>query len=286
MKKHELWIVLGTLLLAVLLLWITLGKGPKPRSKNPLTYEVERQWKLPEPLAEISGIAWLEGDRLAAIQDEFGQVVIFGLEEGRVLDQFSFADAGDFEAIAARGEDLYILRSDGTIFVVQDYGSPQRTVTTFETPFTFENNMESIAWEPNKDRLLVAPKDKDLKQGNTKGIYVFSLAQGQLLPNPVFEINLSDETFIDTYQPDLNKVFRPSDMTVHPQTGEIYILDGVIPQLLILNSSGIIKDVYSFNPEFFPQPEGIAFSPEGTLFISNEGEKDLPATITQLVLKE
>jgi uncharacterized protein YjiK len=28
-----------------------------------------------------------------------------------------------------------------------------------------------------------------------------------------------------------------------------------------------LKDVYSFNEEFFPQPEGIAFGPDGSLLL-------------------
>ena len=236
-------------------------------------------------MEEVSGIAWLEGDRLATIQDEFGEVTLFGLKEGKAVSRFRFAEAGDFEAVAATGKDMYVLRSDGTIFEILNYAGDNREVKQYETSFTLENDLESLAYDANNNRLLLIPKQKDPEGKSTKGIYSFSLGTKELDPVPVFRIDLTDEAFSYTRQADLDKVFRPSDMAIHPESGEIYILDGVIPQLLILEPSGALRDVYSFSAEFFPQPEGIAFSPDGTLYISNEGEKDIAATITQMVLE-
>ena len=39
---------------------------------------------------------------------------------------------------------------------------------------------------------------------------------------------------------------------------------------MILDVSGAIKKVYELDDDDFAQPEGITFSPDGRLFISNE----------------
>lgn len=286
MKKQDIWIIGLALFLIALLIWTFSDRAPQRKSGNAVSYQVVRQWRLPEALDEVSGIAWLEGDRLATIQDEFGEVNLFGLKEGKSVEHFRFAEAGDFEAVTTNGKDMFVLRSDGTIFEIINYAGPEREVKQYQTSFSLENDLESIAYDPGENRLLLIPKQKDPEGKSTKGIYSFSLETKELDPVPVYRIDLANDAFRNTRQADLDKVFRPSDMAIHPKTGEIYILDGVIPQLLILESSGDLRDVYSFSAEFFPQPEGIAFSPDGTLYISNEGEKDVPATITQLVLEE
>ena len=67
-----------------------------------------------------------------------------------------------------------------------------------------------------------------------------------------------------------NKI-QPSDLEVHPGTGEVYIVDGPGPRLLIMDSEGNKKNLYQLSSSDFPQPEGIAFNDAGELFISNEG---------------
>lgn len=285
MKKQDIWIIGLALFLAALLIWTFSDRAPQRKSGNAVSYQVIRQWRLPDAMEEVSGIAWLTGERLATIQDEFGEVSIFDLGGGKTVERFQFAEAGDFEAVTTNGKDMYVLRSDGTLFEILNFAASDREVKQYPTFFTMENNMESLAFDQAHNRLLLVPKLKDPEGGTSKGVYTFSLGSKELDSVPEYRIDLTDDAFRNTRQKDLSKVFRPSDMAIHPMTGEIYILDGVIPQLLILEASGELRDVYSFSAEFFPQPEGIAFSPDGTLYISNEGEKDVPATITQLVLE-
>lgn len=285
MKKQDIWIIGLALFLAALLIWTFSDRAPQRKSGNAVSYQVIRQWRLPDAMEEVSGIAWLTGERLATIQDEFGEVSIFDLGGGKTVERFQFAEAGDFEAVTTNGKDMYVLRSDGTLFEILNFAASDREVKQYPTFFTMENNMESLAFDQAHNRLLLVPKLKDPEGGTSKGVYTFSLGTKELDSVPEYRIDLTDDAFRNTRQKDLSKVFRPSDMAIHPMTGEIYILDGVIPQLLILEASGELRDVYSFSAEFFPQPEGIAFSPDGTLYISNEGEKDVPATITQLVLE-
>ena len=67
--------------------------------------------------------------------------------------------------------------------------------------------------------------------------------------------------------------FRPSAIAIHPLTDEIYITSSVGKLLVVLDREGLISDVHALNPALFRQPEGICFSPEGDLYISNEGKE-------------
>ncbi|HZH01113.1 MAG TPA: hypothetical protein VEY32_08525, partial [Flavisolibacter sp.] len=68
-------------------------------------------------------------------------------------------------------------------------------------------------------------------------------------------------------------VFNPSGMAIHPQTGDIYIVEGTHPKLLIMDRRGNIKTLHPLQSSSFQQPEGITFSPSGETYISNEGGK-------------
>ena len=67
-----------------------------------------------------------------------------------------------------------------------------------------------------------------------------------------------------------NKI-QPSGVEVHPINGDIYIIDGPGPSLLVMGADGTKKKLFQLSSSEFAQPEGIAFTPEGELFISNEG---------------
>jgi hypothetical protein len=66
--------------------------------------------------------------------------------------------------------------------------------------------------------------------------------------------------------------FQPSGIAIHPRSEEIYIISSVGKLLIILNREGKVLDVKEFDPAIFRQPEGICFSPEGDMYISNEGQ--------------
>ncbi|MEO6582961.1 MAG: hypothetical protein ABIO05_01480, partial [Ferruginibacter sp.] len=40
--------------------------------------------------------------------------------------------------------------------------------------------------------------------------------------------------------------------------------------LVITSGQGVFKEIYKLDPGIYKQPEGIAFTPEGDLIISNE----------------
>ena len=83
-----------------------------------------------------------------------------------------------------------------------------------------------------------------------------------------------DKAVIDFVYPlvDLDG-FKPSALAVHPITGELFVLSSVLKVLVVLAEDGSITAVLPLDGELLEQPEGMAFLPNGDLFISSEGVK-------------
>ncbi|WP_276491381.1 SdiA-regulated domain-containing protein [Maribacter zhoushanensis] len=253
-------------------------------SAEKVTYEISGRWELPKELREVSGISWMNENEIAAIQDEDGIIFIYDLKKKKVVNEIEFGNAGDYEGLAIEGNNAYALESDGTITVIKNFQNPNRKVTTYKTKFSEKNNMESLWLDLPGNQLLVIPKDRDIDSDNMKGVYAFSLEDYKLAYKPVLQLDMEDEVLKNFREKKIYKNFRPSDIAIHPQTKEIYMLEGSKPKLLILDENGVAKKGYSLDKKIFPQPEGITFSPQGDLYISSEGKNDGKGTITKLKL--
>jgi len=245
-------------------------------------YSIAKTWELPPILDEVSGITWLKDGTIASVQDEDGVIFIYNLTKKEIIEKIEFASSGDYEGIAIHNDDAYVLRSDGTIFEVLNFRKEDKRTTSFKTGFSVKNNMETLAIDLNTKSLIIAPKDKD-NSNEFKGIYHIPLSSKKINSVPRLKINMKDVALNAYLNKKLNKTFRPSDIAIHPKTGAYYVLDAKDPKLIILNSNGSIKKVYELEKQQFPQPEGITFSADGTLYISSEaGGSD--ATIMQVNL--
>lgn len=256
---------------------------PKGMTRS-VSYEILNRWEMPSELREISGISWLDDTKIAAVQDEEGIIFIYDLKEKRISKKIDFGENGDYEGIALNGKDAYVMESNGRITEIIDFQSPDRTIHFYSTPFSSKNNMESLELDTANNRLLMVPKDEDLDSDRFKGVYSFSLDTKKMASEPVFQIDMGDKILKRLRNNDLAKTFKPSDLALHPGTGEIYVLEGSKPKLLVMDSAGKALDMYTFGKKLFPQPEGITFSASGTLYIASEGKKDGNGSITELRL--
>ncbi len=252
-------------------------------ANNPsLNLTISNTWELPEELNEISGIAWLQGNTFACVQDEEGYIFIYDLDQEKITTKIKFAGPGDYEGIAINGEDAYVMRSDGLVYEVKNFKSENRKISEFQTLFSEQNNIESLTFDSKNNRLLTAPKDRDLKDDNFKGIYQISLDKKIMDKNPIAKIDMNDKTFSAfKNEKKINKTFNPSEIAIHPKTSEFYILEGKNPKFIILNNKGELEKLQPLDKNVFPQPEGITFSDDGRLFISNEA-KNGTATIMEI----
>ncbi|WP_379953020.1 SdiA-regulated domain-containing protein [Dokdonia sp. R78006] len=253
------------------------------QKKSKEDYTIINTWKMPEILNEVSGISWISENTIACVEDEDGIIFIYDLKKEKVIQEIAFAGGGDYEGIAINDKDAYVMRSDGLIYEVLRFRESEPIITTFQTAFTARNNIETLTLDTEKNSLVVTPKDRD-QSDDFKGLYYITLDAKTMDEKPLLRIDMNDKAFKDFKKKKAYRIFSPSDVAIHPVTGDYYVLEGKNPKLAILDSDGTVKKVYKLDKDDFAQPEGITFSPDGKLFISNEARKE-EATIVEVVFK-
>jgi uncharacterized protein YjiK len=232
----------------------------------------EARWELPATLQEVSGIAMLKDGLLACVQDEEGKIFLYNLDERQVVETIPFAGPGDYEGIAIAGNTAFILRSDGTLFELADFRNGKPKVVTHQSPFQASIDMEGLAYDQQNNRLLLASKGHDKKLGNKKGIYAFSLTDKKMQPTPIITISLSEVPESNTGKKKKSEldVLQPSSLELHPETGQLYLLDAANNRLYTLDEQGKIQQTLDLDKKQLPQAEGLTFGPDGALYISSE----------------
>lgn len=269
------FIIIASVLILVSFLWFAFQNpslNPRLEKEN---YTIVRKWEMPKELDEISGITWIGENQLACVQDEEGIIFIYDLTSNTVEKTVNFSKSGDYEGITVVDSTAFVLRSDGALFEVINFLSNNFEVKTHDTPFSGKNNMESLTVDKENNRLLLMPKNKDLKSDDYMGVYAFNLETKQIDSNPLMTIKHNDPIFENKNKDDDkagSNAINPADIAINPLNGNIYIVDGKKPQLLIIDPQGKAIKLNNLLKETFNQPEGIIFSPEGILYISNEGK--------------
>jgi uncharacterized protein YjiK len=260
----------------------------------------DERWELPSKLVEISGLTYIDENRLACVQDEKGNIYVFNLKEGEVERKIDFAGDGDYEGIELLGADAWVLKSNGDLFLAEDFMRFDETkAKKYSTPLTKKNDAEGLAYDPHSDQLLIACKGHpfvDEKSGKEfKAIYSFSIETKELILNPFLLIEMDTIKYYKNYNTmtqlgvDLlayfdhakgDVSFQPSGIAIHPLSGNTYVIGSVGNLLMVFSREGQMLAMVKLRSKVHAQPEGICFSPDGTLYISNEGDGG-DATILQ-----
>ena len=261
---------------------------------NDFPYDLQNPdiiYKLPAYLEEISGISHFKNNKIACIQDEQAIIYIFDTKKGKIISKIDFGKKGDYEDIAVVKHDAYVLRSDGTLFKVENFEESEKIkALKIKTPLNSRNDTEGLVFDKKTNSLLIACKasayiDKERQYNGYKSIYKFDLKKNKLNEEPFLLIDLSvtdsikvkgriEKFSIETAKK-LNLLkdsssFHPSGLAIHPFNNNLYIISSVEKLLIIMNESGNIVNILKLNNRLFNQPEGISFSKSGDLFISNE----------------
>ncbi|MFZ5939591.1 MAG: hypothetical protein ACOYXB_03365 [Bacteroidota bacterium] len=252
---------------------------------------------LPDVLTEVSGIAWIDPTTLACIQDENGTIYTYDLNRKTIIKSYTFGEPGDFEGITMAGDVMYILRSDGIIYEINNF----RSAGMAENEYTLRissPNCEGICYDKSNNRLLIASKgksaDKDEKEArDLRFVYAFDLQTKTMNPKPFMSVNLNEvEAFArskgislpekkskDGEVREAHLRLRSSEIAIHPLTRDIYILSAAEYLLYVFSPAGRISDIIPLDKELYPKAEGLTFSPEGNMYITNEGDKEAPTLL-------
>jgi DNA-binding beta-propeller fold protein YncE len=260
-------------------------------------YEVNKpndSWKLPKILREISGISYINDYEIACIQDEKGNIYIFSFVENEITQKIDFGENGDYEGVQIVNNDIWALKSSGTLLEVPNFRTAKEIkANKYKTELSKGNDTEGLGYDPINNELLIACKghpfinDKDGKE--YKAIYSFNLKTKSLQQRPFMIIELDSIkhqlnyntmthmgmellAYFDESKGDLS--FQPSGIAVNPKTQNIYVIASVGNLLIVFSREGDILTIVKLKSKYFPQPEGICFSNDGILYISNEGKDD------------
>lgn len=220
------------------------------------------KYKMPHHLEEISGLSYYKGKQLACINDEKGVVYFYDYQQKNVANEVKFGKTGDYEGVEVVEDEIFVLQSNGIIntFKIEE---PYERKIDCSSPDVKE--YEGLSYDPQRQMLLLAAKQRIKDRDDVKMIYGYSLPNKSLFKYMgIPESQVADESG--------NKVFMPSGIAVNPENRDVYILAAQGHKLLVVAKGGIKKALIKLDPSIFKQPEGICFAPDGTLFIASEGD--------------
>jgi len=308
MHKHYLSRLAG-LTVSILILWVgeacnqtpaASGASSVPNVQEALDNQLisipynlkepNLELELPTSLDEVSALSWANG-QLAMVQDEQGILFLYDIEKDTIASKIAFALPGDFEGVEIVGDTAFMLRSDGILFWVNltEGENPERHM--IRTWLGERADTEGLGYDAQSGNLLIACKEPSHYQnGNERwrSVFAFDPATEILDETPVLTIDLFEIKGLLTrtaetekqkeraieFAPDKKKSFKPSAIAVHPLTGHYYVLASAGKLLLVIDKQGRIISANHLSRKRFSQPEGICFSPEGDLFISNEARDE------------
>lgn len=233
--------------------------------------EPDDTFKLDDKLKEISGLTWYQQNSLACINDEEGIIYILDAENGDIKQQIKFAGGADYEGITFADPFFYVTTSSGTIYQV--FKEDPELQMRYDTRLTWLNDVEGLAYDYDQYRMLVACKESPalnyFDELSGKAIHQYDLQEDRMLEQPFVLLKKSDlEPFLGE-----KPKFKPSAIAIDPVDCNIYVLASVGKLLIVLSPDGTVIDVTTLDEKLHIQPEGIAFTPDGNLYISNEGKR-------------
>jgi hypothetical protein len=235
----------------------------------------KKSWVLPDALKEISGLCRLDSTHFIAIEDLHPFLYLLKTDTaGKIEKTIPFEDTTgekfDIEDVAVKGDTAYALWSHGEVYQIADWKT-KPVIKSFSTSLTKEDNTEGLCFDPSTQNLLIACKNKsgmEDEKKSTRAIYSFDLKTGVLNPTPFMLIHKKDFSAIANEKLE----FYPSAIAVHPVTNTIYVLSTRENKCLaVYNRQGALISFDYLDKELMPQPEGLCFSPDGTLYISSQG---------------
>ena len=247
-------------------------KGASWLSRYNVQAKHPKQFTLPGKIKEASGLATSADGRLFCHDDERGVVYQLDYAQGKIVKQFSIGNFGvqeDFEGIAMKKDTLFLVTAGGQIFQFREGKEGDRMVfTLYRTPLSSRNDVEGLEYDPERNSLLLACKGSPGKgYSGTKAVYEFSLSTRRMNKQPRFLIPLDAVA-----KKSRNGQFHPSGIAKHPASGTFFIISADGASIIELARDGTLLAQAEIPRKVNSQPEGIAFAPDLTLILCNDGQ--------------
>ncbi|MBD0367750.1 MAG: SdiA-regulated family protein [Flavisolibacter sp.] len=225
--------------------------------------------ELPKRLKEISGLAYASDSSLYAIEDEDGLLYNFSLKD-KQLKQWRFGKKGDYEDLVLLKNQVFVLRSDGHIFYFPF--PPTDNIKAEKWKIAEDKSeFESLYADPSTGKLMMLCKHCNDDKKDKISAWSIDPATGEAKAGALI---LHGKKLTEQ-----KERIKPSAAAVHPLTKELYVVASVNNLLIRAEEDGAVKEVYPLDPKLFKQPEGIAFTPNGDMIISNEAHNEGPANL-------
>ena len=235
--------------------------------------------ELGKSVNEISGLTFNTDDStLLAISDSKRKIFQIDLNREKLKDYAEkMFTQSDFEDIVKIDTTVYVLISDGTILGMPLHVADSSRTVVYPSPFRGKNDFETLYYDPAANGLIVICKECEEEKGQHKRTaYRFNLAEKAFDDAPFYSISTTD---IKTILKNDDADFRPSAAAIHPKDKNLYIIGSAGSLFVKTDTKGKVLEAYNINPDLFPQPEGLAFGPDGTMYISNEGKYGKPTLL-------
>ncbi|MGZ5286808.1 MAG: SdiA-regulated domain-containing protein [Flavisolibacter sp.] len=259
---------------------VTLLAGCNLQSyETPAGYDISKPQKseLGKVLNEISGISYNANDSsLLAISDSKRKVFEISLTRKRLRDYTKdiFPGNQDLEDIVNLEHTLYVMSSKGLLYEVPL--NDEDTLNLVEHSFwsADKNDFESLYLDEEANGLIMLCKSCEADKGKQqRSAYRFDLQTKQFDTTAYYIISTTE---VKSLMKDEDAKFDPSAARIHPINKKLYILSSAGNLLVITDTRGKPLEAFNLNPDDHPQAEGLAFSPNGDMYITNEGKYGTP----------
>jgi len=239
-----------------------------------------KEMQLGKVLNEISGLTY-DGTTgsLLAISDSKEKVFEIKLKNNKLKDLTGkvVTSGRDLEDLAKVDSTVYVLSSKGIIKAITPGAQDTSGVQSYAIGLGGLNDFETLYYDPSIDALVMLCKTCSHEKGHhMRTAYRFDLKTKQFDSTALYTITKSS---IQDVLKDVDIKFDPSAAAINPINKRLYILSSAGNLLVIADTRGKVIEAYKLNPEKFPQAEGIAFAPNGDMYISNEGKEGKPTLL-------
>lgn len=250
---------------------------PSTHSTSDKFYDLNNPYiiKLPMELNEISGVAYYPKDTsVFAIQDEDGLLYKIPVKNPEAIRQWVFGNPKDYEDLLLKDNVFYVLVSTGEIQRLKFKG-PNVDVDRFSflTEDKSKNEFESIVLD-STGNISIFCKKCEGDEDRQISVYNFADSSSSFVADSALDISAAaSELKIKS------DGIRASAAALNPVTKELFVVSALSGKIFVFDRNRQFSRAYSLDPSIFNQPEGIAFTPEADLIISNEKGEAKSATI-------